>query len=221
MGWEMLSCRYGVSICDTASQEDIGSVTTEHVSREELEARLAAYERRERRRRWPRITLVVVAALVALTAGDWWLRNWEMHNLLTKVEASEKPMATARDGMSGLVQAHAGEQLTTEEINTVRASMAQIAEHGATGVITTGDEVGVVTVAPWHRGIAEAKTRYVAHSDAWRRHLTAIAADPDTYGHGGADISGTFLSAENASKEAIPMFALYDLRERIDTIFAD
>lgn len=199
------------------------------LSRAEIEGRLAATalaDQRGGRARGRRALVVglLVAMLLALaTAGDWYLRNREMGELLEAVEASEKVMVSAQDDIETTgreAMSQSSSPLTQQQISDVRAALSDAASHGASQVLSEGDAVRGVSVMPWHRSLVDARSRYVAHSSAWQDYLEGAARDPAEIWIEHPKIDGTFLSARRAFRRAIPPLALHDATARVDAIFA-
>ena len=166
------------------------------------------------------ISLTLVLFCLLLT-GDWYQKNREMNELVTAVEHSESKIIAARDNIYQVLEPYAKSvSLDNYQREQARRLVREAAARGAEGVIVAGDAVEDVFVMPWHTAIIRAKARYIAHSTAWKRHLVAVAKEPSEFAKPEPTINATFESAYPAFKAATPRWSLYNLRTRIDEVFA-
>ena len=179
--------------------------------------------RPRRARRFRQLTMrtaVVLAIITAITCADWWLRNREMDHLVTAVERSERVTLAAAEGFARELRAvDASSSLTSAQAESLRRSLTQHAANSAAQVLTTGDQVRDVTVLPWHRSIQTAKRRYLAHSDTWRTFLTAASRDVAEVSKPRPEIQGTYRSAQIAFSDAVPIWPMNNLGERVSRAF--
>lgn len=170
-----------------------------------------------------KIVLLVSALVAVLWTLDWWQANREMNNLLDAVEASEQAMVDGQDAIRPILRSLPQGYVTDEQRISIRTRLQDAAADAAADVEDTGAAVEDVRVLPWHRAIARARTRYLDHSDVWRRYYAAIASDPTKYGDRAttAEITATFRVARRAFMAAVPNVPLHDAGSRVARIFAE
>jgi hypothetical protein len=177
----------------------------------------------QHRRRVPVVlfaALAVVLALTLLAAAEWYQRNREMAALLDATEASEAAMLDFQTDSKRL--AELAPRTSTDQFQdpaAVRAQVQAAAGDAAAQVITTGDDVRDLFILPWHRSLTKAQERYLAHSDAWQDYLEGVAGNFDVLLERHPQISGTFLSAGKAYRDAVPPLPLHDAPARVEDIF--
>ena len=177
-------------------------------------------------RRWLPIILGAVTFVIALVAlgtlvGDALARSVEMRALVTRVESSEAAMSA----LQGEVQAIFGEYeggtpLSDEDRAALDERLKAAAARGRDAIAEAGRQVAAVRWLTWHRDIGVAQDAYLAHNRAWQDYLSRAAQDPAEFGRPQDDVNSTFEAAEGPMRDALPSLALFDLRERIDVIFA-
>jgi hypothetical protein len=157
-----------------------------------------------------------------LIAGDWGVRNIEMRNLVTAVEASEQAMQQTQDRVSeAFAPFDIGGPLTPEETSLLRDQLSGIAKDGKVAIEQAGVVVAEVDTQPWHRAIQEAQLAYLVHNQAWVDYLTAASEDPVEFVNPQPLVNETFALAEPIMKRAVPQPALFDLDQRVAQIFID
>lgn len=167
------------------------------------------------------VAFFVVLIGAGLVAADWVERNVEMRALVTNVEASEAAMTDVQAAVAAMaVHFDPNTPLTDAERAAVDEELKAIAADGAAAIAAAGGNVAAVTVLPWHRGIIEARDAYVAHNKAWQDYLTAASQDPAEFAKTQDNVNATFAAAEQPMRDAVPVPPLFDLKERIDVIFA-
>ena len=172
----------------------------------------------------PVIALVIFLVIVGvggLVVTDWALRNAEMNALVSKVEVSEDAMGTLQGTLGATFDSFAGQgQLSAAERAKLNAQIQQVAQEGHDAIQAAGTGVESVSVLPWHTSIARAKDAYVAHNHAWQDYLAKAAQDPTEVTRPQNQINDTFSAAEKPMKAAVPVPWLYQLKNRVDLIFA-
>lgn len=189
---------------------------------------------RKGRRAW-----IVAVAIVALIVADWYVRNRELGYLLDAAEKVEQSWVTAQEGIDSAdrygfraaMMARNCYSETTDECqqyfdehwDEFSSAVSAAAAGGAVGVRESGAEVEQVSVLPWHGGLKEARAAYVEYSAAWYRYLRAVADDAAKLRNfsDAAELSSTHAIAEARLRDAVPIWALADVDERIDDIYAE
>ena len=180
----------------------------------------------KRHRVWIPVVIGLLAFFVVLigaglVAADWAERNLEMRALVTKIEASEAAMTEVQDAISAMaVHFDPNTPLTDAERAAVDEELKAIAAKGVEGVSDGGDLVAAVRILPWHRDIIAARTAYLAHNQAWQDYLSAASKDPGELAKPQDKVNSTFEAAEKPIRDAVPTPPLFELRQRIDVIFA-
>jgi hypothetical protein len=186
----------------------------------------AAPPRAKRRRPWVPVviglaTFLVVLVGAGLVLADWAERNVEMRALVSSVESSEAAMSDVQAAISAMsVHFDPNTPLTDAERAAVDEKLKQIAAEGVLGVTDGGHGVAAVTILPWHKDILAAQQAYLAHNQSWQDYLSAAAKDPAEFAKPQDKVNETFSAAEKPMRDAVPRGALFDLRQRVDTIFA-
>ncbi len=179
-----------------------------------------------RRRSWVPVvvglvTFVVVLVAAGLVVADWAERNLEMRALVTNVEASEGAMTDLQAALSDMaVHVDPNTPLTDAEQAAVDERLKQIAADAVAAVARGGDQVAAVPVLPWHEDVLAAQRAYLAHNQAWQHYLSAAAKDPSEFARPQDAVNETFAAAERPMRDAVPPGALFELKQRIDVIFA-
>lgn len=164
--------------------------------------------------------LVVLVGFGALV-GDAAARNAEMRSLVTAIERSEAAMGETQENVGGIIQAYAGRTpLSEADQDELDAALQAAAAQGRDAIAAAGAEVAEVSWLLWHRDVAAAQESYLAHNRAWQDYLARAAEDPSEFARPQDDVNTTFADAEVEVRAAIPLIALFDLRDRIDVIFA-
>lgn len=167
--------------------------------------------------------LVTLAFLgpIALV-GDIVLRQAEMEQLVTRVEASEAEMVEVQAEIEAITDDY--ESLPDPD-DADRAELvgrlADAAAYGQEAIAEAGAVVASDDYLPWHASIIRAQRDYLAHNQAWQDYLEAAAIDPGELTLTQDDINSTFLDAETSMRAALPPLATSELRQRVDLIFAE
>ena len=155
-----------------------------------------------------------------VVVGDWTSRNLEMRTLVGAVEDSEAAMQWADDQIQSIIKEYgANGTLTKAQQSKAWDALSEAAYDGNFAISAAGAGVAGVTVLPWHGDIERAQDAYVAHNQAWQDYMQAAADDPTVLFKTQPEINSTFDAAEPLMKEAVPVPALFDLKERVDEIF--
>lgn len=167
------------------------------------------------------LTFVIVLTGLGVIAADWTARNVEMRSLVTRIEASEAAMGTVQDQVTELAARYQA-QLPLDEATQAQMDeeLKAIAASGRDAIASAGDGVGDVRWLAWHRDVGAAEEAYLAHNRAWVAYLARAAEDPAEFGRQQEDVNTTFAAAQAAVVDAVPLPALFDISERVDTIFA-
>ena len=177
-----------------------------------------------------RMVALVVVAVLLLVVLDWWQRNREMGQLLDAVEHSEKAMNTVAHSFESvkintLVAEACRLSLQDSRCQTGQAEFENQVEskasEGAAAIRTDGAEVGHVGVFPWHGALKEARSAYVDHNDAWVTFYKQVAANGFESKSNSVDIDATFRIAENRFRDAVPVWARFNVPARIDKAWAE
>lgn len=167
------------------------------------------------------LVTLAFAGPIALV-GDVVLRQAEMAQLVTRVEASEATMVEVQDEIDAITQEY--ESLPSpddQDRAELVGRLADAAAYGQEAIAEAGAGVAVDDYLPWHTSIVEAQRDYLAHNQAWQDYLEAAAVDPGELTLPQDDINSTFLEAEASMRKALPPFSSDDLLERVDIIFAE
>ena len=169
------------------------------------------------------ITFVVVLLGAGALAGvgDVAIRNAEMSDLLSRVEASEETMGAVQDELEAITVEY--EQLPAPDDADTAALTSQLQEVAARGrdaVAQAGQGVADLPIVPWHTQLLQAQQDYLAHNLAWQAHLDRAAADASEFLLPQELINSTFEQAEVSMRAALPAPAVSGLLDRVDLIFA-
>jgi hypothetical protein len=172
------------------------------------------------------VLAVLVFFVVFISGGlftaDWGVRNVEMRNLVSAVEASEAAMTTTQEQVSNaFAPFDIGGPLTPEETELLRQQLTTIARDARVSIEQAGIAVAEVDVQPWHRAIKDAQLAYLVHNQAWVRYMEAAAQDPVEFINPQPLVNETFELAEPIMKRAVPQPPLFDLQARVAQIFID
>lgn len=166
-------------------------------------------------------TFLVVLVGFGAIIGDAAARNAEMRALVTAIERSEAAMGETQENVSGIIQAYSGRTpLSEDDQAELDAALQAAAGQGRDAIAAAGEQVGDVRWLLWHRDVASAQEAYLAHNRAWREYLDRASTDPSEFARPQDAVNSTFADAEIEVRSAIPLIALFDLRDRIDVIFA-
>lgn len=151
---------------------------------------------------------------------DQGARNFELNNIVTKIQKSESLMEIYNedagvwykrfsDGDWGA----AGTEL----------AIAQLAADSAPLIAAYGAQVDSVYVFPWHTSIIRAKKDYSAHNDAWVSALNADTVIDNKFGDRqlSQEINNTFEIVRFSLPNAVPTLDLFSLRKKVDDIVRD
>ena len=166
-------------------------------------------------------TFLVVLVGFGAIIGDAVARNAEMRSLVTAIERSEAAMGETQENVSGIIQAYSGRTpLSEEDQAELDAALQAAAGQGRDAIAAAGEQVRDVRWLVWHRDVGQAQDAYLAHNRAWQEYLDRASADPAEFARNQDAVNSTFADAEAEVRAAIPLIALFDLRDRIDVIFA-
>lgn len=168
------------------------------------------------------LAFLLVLVVGGLVTADWMVRNNEMRNLVTAIEGSEQQMVRAQDQVSDAFRPfEVGGALTPEETALLTRQLADIAADAEQRIGQAGRQVEAVSVLPWHTGIRDAKDAYLVHNGAWVDYMARAAQDPVEFVNPQPFVNESFLAAQPRIEGAVPVPALYDLRQRVAQIFID
>ncbi len=165
--------------------------------------------------------VVLVGAGVTSVGVDWGVRNAEMADLLTRVEASEQAMMMSQEEIAAITAEF--QQLpepTDADREAYSSRLAAAAGRGRDSIAEAGRGVDSLSVAPWHGSLARAQADYLAHNRAWQEHLDRASEDPQEFNLPQDLINSTFEEAEVSLRAALPTPSIDTLQERVDLIFA-
>lgn len=168
--------------------------------------------------------LVFLVVLVGggLLMADWIVRNNEMRDLVTAIEASEQQMVTTQDQVTDAFRPfEVGGALTPEETAALTQQLAGIATDAEARIAQAGKQVEAVSVLAWHNDIKDAQATYLEHNRAWVDYMARAAQDPVEFVNPQPAVNESFLAAEPVLKAAVPVPALYQLQQRVAQIFID
>lgn len=156
-----------------------------------------------------------------LIVGDWTSRNLEMKALVGAVEDSESAMEWTDEQIQAIIKQYgANGKLAPAEEKKASDALSEAAYAGTFAIGAAGEEVAAVTVLPWHGDIKKAQRAYLAHNRAWLEYMEKATDDPTLLFKTQPLINSTFEAAEPLMKAAVPVPALFDLKQRVETIFA-
>lgn len=179
-----------------------------------------------RPRRWLPIVLgaaafVVVLAALGAVVGDWTVRNLEMRAVVAWIEVSEAAMGDLQAEVTSIAAEYEGRvPLDEADQAEIDAALTAVAAEGLARVTDAGDGVAGVRWLLWHPEVGAAQDAYLAHNRAWQAYLERAAKDPSEFARAQDDINSTFADAEDDLRDALPAPALFDLVDRVSTIFA-
>jgi hypothetical protein len=167
------------------------------------------------------VTFVIVLVGLGMIVGDVVARNLEMRSLVTRVEASESAMGALQDRVRTILTDYEDRApLSDEDQAALDEELMAAAVDGRAAIAAAGDGVAAVRWLAWHREIGAAQDAYLAHNRAWQDYLARAADDPAEFVRPQDDVNSTFDAAQDPIRAALPALALFDLRSRIDVIFA-
>ncbi len=156
-----------------------------------------------------------------IVVGDWTSRNLEMKALVSAVEESESAMQWSDEQIQGIIEeSGANGTLTPAQQKQAFDDLTEAALAGSFAIGAAGEGVAKVSVLPWHGDIKRAQDAYLAHNQAWLDYMEEATDDPTVLFKSQPDINSTFEAAEPLMKTAVPIPALFELKERVATIFA-
>lgn len=166
------------------------------------------------------VFLITVLGL-GLIAADWTSRNLEMRALVSAVEDSEDAMKWTDDQVQSTIKQYGSNgKLNTADKKKAWDALSEAAYAGEFAISAAGDEVAGVTVLPWHIDILNAQAAYLAHNQAWQAYMKAATDDPTQLFKTQPDINATFEAAQPLMEKAVPIPALFELKDRVAAIFA-
>jgi hypothetical protein len=167
------------------------------------------------------VTFLLVLVTVGVVVGDAFARNVEMRSLVARVEASESAMGTLQDEVRAIFTEYEGRTpLSDEDQAALDEQLKAAAAAGRDAIAEAGRDVEAMRWLAWHREIGAAQDAYLAHNRAWQDYLDRAAQDPAEFVRPQDDVNTTFEAAERSFRAALPWLALFDLRDRVDAIFA-
>jgi hypothetical protein len=166
------------------------------------------------------LAFLVVLAGFAAVAGDWFARNVEMRALITQIESSEAAMSALQTQVAAIASAHEGTTLTDQERAAIDEELKADAAAARDQIAAAGKRIAAVQWLAWHPEVGAAQKAYLAHNRAWQEYLDRASRDVAELVKPQDQVNETFAAAEEPIRDAVPADALFDLRERVDTIFA-
>ena len=167
------------------------------------------------------LVFIVSATFLGTIAADSIARNIEMNNLISAMEDSEAAMAEVQENVEGIASAYSDRlPLSTEDQDSLNMALEAAAAQGREQIAAAGDEVAAVRWALWHQDVGRAQEAYLAHNQAWQAYLERAETSGAEFARPQDDVNNTFLDAETAVRRAVPVIPLFDLRHRVDVIFA-
>lgn len=167
------------------------------------------------------LAFVLFVGFIGAIAADSIARNIEMNNLVTAIEKSEAAMTEVQDNVQGIAAAYGDRlPLSPEDQDSLSVALMAAAAQGREQIAAAGEQVGAVRWAIWHKDIQRAQQAYLAHNQAWQDYLARASEDGAEFARPQDQVNGTFQDAEMAVKRAVPVIPLFQLRERVDAIFA-
>ncbi len=167
------------------------------------------------------LLLVIPAAAVGF---DYVMRAYEANRLLTRIEASEAAMiafdAQAQAAVAVLGDGANGASPTDAQVQQARDALTAAARDGQQAIADAGAKVAAVKILAWHGDLAKAREAYLAHNHAWQDYLAAAQLDPAEFDKPQQAINDTFAAAERAMRAGMGGLALFDIRDRLEAIFA-
>jgi hypothetical protein len=168
------------------------------------------------------LVFLVVLVVGGLVTADWIIRNNEMKNLVTAIEASEQQMVVTQDQVTDAFRPfEVGGALTPEETAVLTQKLAGIATDAEARIAQAGRGVEAVSILAWHTDIKDAQDVYLVHNRAWVDYMARAAQDPVEFVNPQPLVNESFLAAEPVLKAAVPIPALYQLQQRVAQIFID
>ncbi len=156
-----------------------------------------------------------------MVVADWTSRNLEMKALVSAVEDSESAMQWSDDQIKSIIKQYgANGTLKPAEQKKAFDALSEAAYAGNFAIGAAGEEVAKVSVLPWHGDIKNAQAAYLAHNQAWQDYMKKATDDPTLLFKTQDLINSTFEKAEPLMKAAVPIPAMFDLKQRVATIFA-
>lgn len=168
------------------------------------------------------LAFLLILVVGGLVTADWMVRNNEMRNLVTAIEGSEQQMVRTQDEVSDAFRPfEVGGALTPEETALLTQQLADIAADAEQRIGQAGRQVEAVSILTWHTGIRDAQDAYLAHSAAWVDYMARAAQDPVEFVNPQPLVNESFLATQPLIEDAVPVPALFDLRQRVAQIFID
>ena len=167
------------------------------------------------------LTFLVVLVGLGTVAADAVARNIEMRNLVTRIEASEAVMGDLQQGVQDIAAQYQGQlPLDDQQQAALDDALTSLAADSEAKLARAADGVAGVEWLIWHQDIGAAQEAYLAHNRAWQAYLARAAKDPAEFGREQPLVDSTFADAEPRIRAAVPVLPLFDLSDRVDTIFA-
>ncbi len=167
------------------------------------------------------LVFLVTTLGLGLIVGDWTSRNLEMRALVGAVEDSESAMKWTDDQVQSTIKKFGSNgKLSATDKTKAWSALSEAAYAGEFAIGAAGDEVAGVTVLPWHKDILKAQAAYLAHNQAWQTYMKAATDDPTQLFKTQPDINSTFEAAQPLMEKAVPIPALFELKDRVAAIFA-
>jgi len=182
-------------------------------------------------RSWIPLVAGAMAFLLTFAVGgaigtDWLARNIEMDRLVSAIEKSESAMGEVQDRVSLVFEELDGEvppqdERANAETAAAVAKLAAIAVDGEQAIAAAAREISNVTVLPWHAKIIQARDTYLLHNYAWQAYMQSAQQDPVAFTVPQNLVNQTFEDAEEPLMRAVPAPSLFDLLERVESIFEE
>lgn len=166
------------------------------------------------------VTLLLVGSVAIL--ADLGLRQAEMTQLVSRIEASEERMILVQEEIERITTAYESLEAPDDADRAeLVGELADAAAYGQEAIAQAGAAMAGDTYLPWHTAIIRAHNDYLLHNQSWTDYLGRSAVDPGELTVPQEDIDSTFMDAEASVRAALPPLASTDLRNRIDVIFAE
>lgn len=174
------------------------------------------------------LVAVLTFAISAAVAGNWLAQNVEMKVLLANVQVSEDAMSATQDSVREILD-HLGdtngdgelsEQERQQMIEESYDQLAAAAREGQQAIAAAGEVIQNQQIPLWHVNIQRAREAYLRHNRAWQDYLGRAAENPTEFLREQTEVNESFEEAAPLFRRALPRPTLFNLREKVDTIFA-
>jgi hypothetical protein len=158
------------------------------------------------------------AGILAIVAGLG-LRTWELGRLLDEIEQSEAVMIDAQEEVRSIAEGALGEE--SADRAEAEESLQRIATESGEELAQIAEEIAVLRIAPWNDSIEQARTSYLAHSQAWQDFLGAASEDAEQWFETYPDIDRTWNVFVTDVGLAVPSIDAVGLGDRVDAVVGD